>query len=142
MTRKTSKRTSKKSALPTAGGIPEGMKQMGGGYANTWKPENEGDTIHGPVTAAVKTVEFDQRRKVKGKWVNEKVERRVCEVTNTEDDQRYAVWESAALAALFDELAEAGDDAIGTVVFLRFDGLGKKKAGQNAPKLFTVAMAA
>ncbi len=143
MTRKTSKRTSNATAaIPPSQGVPEGMKQMGGGYAPTWKPESEGDTLHGPVSDAVKIVEFKQKRKVKGKMVEETVERRVMEVTNNDDQQRYAVWESAALTALFDEIDALGDDAIGTLVYLRYDGLGKKKAGQNPPKLFTVAMAA
>ncbi len=142
MTRKTSKKTASRKALPQSNDVPKGMKQMGGGYAPTWRPENEGDTITGPVSDPVKTVEFEQRRKVKGKWETEKVERRVCEVTNSDDGQRYAVWESAALVELFDALVELGDDAVGTEVYICFTGLGKKKAGQNAPKLFTVAMAA
>lgn len=134
--------TRKAAALPQSSNIPKGMKQMGGGYAPTWKPEKEGESLHGLVSAPVKTVEFQQRRKVKGKFVEETVERRVCEVTNKADSKRYAVWESAALVELFDSLALLEDKAVGTEIFVQFDGLGKKKAGQNAPKLFTVAMAA
>lgn len=117
-------------ALPQSEGIPEGMKQMGGGYAPTWKPEKPGEELHGTVTSGVRDVEFKQGRKV--------VQRRVMEVTTNETAERFAVWESAALGELFDDIAERGE---GVEVYLRFDGLGKKKAGQNPPKLFTVATA-
>ena len=135
MTKK--KTTAKK--LPTAGDIPAGMKQLGGGYAPTWKPEKAGDSIHGTVTSEVRTVEFTNRKKVKGKMVDEVTERRVMEVTTIDTEQRYAVWESAALVELFDEVAGTGT---GANVYIRFDGLGEAKKGQNAPKLFTVALAA
>jgi len=135
--KKTSNRKPAKAAapanLPDSTDIPEGMKQMGGGYAPTWKPEEIGESIHGNVTSGVREVEFKQGRKV--------VQRRVMELTTLETEQRFAVWESAALGSLFDEIAEAGEEAIGIEVYLRFDGLGKKKAGQNPPKLFTVAIA-
>ncbi|GAG29262.1 unnamed protein product, partial [marine sediment metagenome] len=78
----------------------------------------------------VREVEFKQGRKV--------VQRRVCEVTAEDTGKRYSVWESAALGTFIDHVAKEG---IGDIVFLRFDGLGKAKTGQNAPKLFTVAIA-
>ena len=134
------KKTSKASAsasLPEGNDIPEGMTRIGSGNAPTWKPE-VGDSLHGKVTDGVKVVEFTNKRKVKGKMVEETVERRVFEVTD-EDGNRHAVWESAALVELFDQVAKHGPDL---VVYLRFDGYGKKKPGQNAPKLFTVAVAA
>lgn len=119
-------------ALPQSANIPEGMKQMGGGYAPTWKPEEIGDALHGAISGIPREVEFKQGRKT--------VQRRVMEITDMEG-ARHAVWESAALGALFDEMTELGEDAEGTEVYLHFDGLGKKKAGQNPPKLFTVATA-
>ena len=140
--KKTSKRTSKKtsaaksaaasaSSLPQSSNIPKGMKQMGGGYAPTWKPEDIGESIHGTVTSEVKMVPMKIGRK--------QVERRVMELTaiNGSGD-RWAVWESAALGELFDTITERGE---GVEVFLQYDGLGRKKAGQNPPKLFTVAIA-
>ena len=131
MAKKTSKRKSKPAtALPQSQDIPEGFKQLGGGYAATWKPENVGDSLMGTVSASVREVELTIGRK--------KTERRCFEVT-TEDGERFTVWESAALGELFDQVSEAGE---GVGVYLRFDGLGKKKAGQNPPKLFTVALAA
>lgn len=133
------KKTTRKASasLPQGNDIPAGMQRIGSGNAPTWKPE-VGDSLHGTVTDAVKVVEFEQRRKVGGKMTTEKVERRVFEVTDEAGD-RHAVWESAALAELFDQVVEHG---VGLTVYLRFDGLGKKKPGQNAPKLFTVAVAA
>jgi len=119
--------------LPQSNDIPEGMKQMGGGYAPSWKPEEVGESVHAAVTDKVREVEMKIGRK--------QVTRRVVEVTTLDGDNRWAIWESAALGDLFDDLAEM-EDPIGTEVYLRFDGLGKKKAGQNPPKLFTVAMAA
>lgn len=135
-TKKTSNRkpASASASLPQSQDIPEGMRQLGGGYAQTWKPEEPGESIHGTVTGAVREVEFKQGRKT--------VQRRVMELTSLDGENRFAVWESAALGALFDELSDMGVDSVGQQVYLRFDGLGKKKAGQNPPKLFTVALAA
>lgn len=140
---KAAKKTAKKSAsrkasasasasanLPQSDKIPEGMKQVGGGYAPTWKPTEPGEVLHGIVSDQVRTVEIKQGRK--------KDERRVFELTDNATGDRYAVWESAALGDLFDIVTERG---VGTEVFIQFDGLGKKKAGQNPPKLFTVAVA-
>lgn len=118
-------------ALPQGEGIPEGMKQIGGGYAATWAPEI-GDSLHGRTTSPVKTVEMTIGRK--------KQERRCVEITDDETGNRATVWESAALGDLFDTLVDSGE---GTEVYIRFDGLGKaRKAGQNPPKLYTVATAA
>lgn len=127
----TKKKSAKAKALPASADIPAGMKQIGGGYAPTWEPK-EGDTLHGPTTSEVKTVEMTIGRK--------KQERRCVEITDSDSGNRVTLWESAALAELFDALADAGQ---GTVVYIRFDGLGKaRKAGQNPPKLFTAAIAA
>jgi len=129
--KKTTRKSNPAPALPAADGIPEGMKQIGGGYADTWNPE-PGDSIHGPTTSPVKEVEMTIGRR--------KQTRRCVEVTDEESGQRVTVWESAALAELFDTLTESGE---GAVVYIRFRGLGTaKKAGQNPPKLFDAAVAA
>jgi len=120
-------------SLPQSANIPEGMKQMGGGYAPTWSPTEEGDSIHGFVSAAPKMLILNKGKK------NEN-ETRVMEVTDMEGD-RHAVWDSAVLTSLFDLIEEYGADGIGTEIFIEYNGLGKKKAGQNAAKLFTVAIA-
>ena len=138
-TKKASKKVSKKTtakasatadALPESESVPEGFEAIGGGYAPTWKPEDM-RVLHGPVTGGVREVEMTIGRK--------KQTRRCMEVTSQKSGERYTVWESAALGALFDQITETGE---GPKVFLRFDGLGKKKPGQNPPKLFTVAIKA
>ena len=131
--KKVSKKASAKAAavaLPESESVPEGFEAIGGGYAPTWKPEDM-RVLHGPVTGGVREVEMTIGRK--------KQTRRCMEVTSQKSGERYTVWESAALGALFDQITETGE---GPKVFLRFDGLGKKKPGQNPPKLFTVAIKA
>ena len=115
-------------SMPAASSVPEGFKKLGGGYAETWQPEI-GDSLTGIVTSPIKIVPLKQGRKT--------TDRRCMEVTVDGTETRYTIWESATLVNLFDDL---GDNAEGSRVYLRFDGLGKKKAGQNAPKLFTVAI--
>lgn len=128
--KKSTRKPASATALPQGNDIPEGFKQVGGGYAPTWKPET-GESLKG-VATSVKEVEMTIGRK--------KQTRRCVEVTDTDTGKRFAIWESAALGDWFDQLAESGE---GTEVFIRFDGLGKaKKAGQNPPKLFTAAVAA
>lgn len=134
-TKKTSNRkpaTASTIALPSSANVPEGFKQLGGGYAATWKPEDIGDQLQGVISGLPREVEFRQGRKT--------VQRNVMEVTDDEGT-RHAVWQSAALGALFDQVTDMGESAIGQGVFLQYDGLGRKKAGQNPPKLFTVALA-
>ncbi len=118
-------------ALPEGGDIPEGFEQIGAGYAPTWKPEEHGKLLHGKVTGGVRDVELTIGRK--------KQNRRCMEVTRKKSGERFTLWESAALGELFDQIADTGE---GPEVYVRFDGYGKKKAGQNAPKLFTVAIKA
>jgi hypothetical protein len=138
--KKTSKKTASKkqapaqataTALPQSADIPQGMKQMGGGYAASWKPEVIGESLHGQISSIPKTVTMKIGRK--------EVERGVVDVTDMEGN-RHALWASAALSDLFEELNSMEDDVIGVEIFVRYDGLGKKKAGQNPPKLFTVAV--
>jgi hypothetical protein len=134
---KTAKKTARKkapakaaaTALPKAEPIPEGFEQIGGGYATTWKPEEHGKLLHGKVTGGVREVEMTIGRK--------KQTRRCMEVTQKKSGERYTLWESAALGELFDTIVDTGE---GPEVYVRFDGYGKKKAGQNPPKLFTVAI--
>jgi hypothetical protein len=129
--KKVSKKTTAKAdaaALPSSEPIPEGFEQLGGGYAPSWKPE-EKKVLHGKVTGGVREVEMTIGRK--------KQTRRCMEVTSKKSGERFTVWESAALGELFDQIVTDGE---GAEVFLRFEGYGKKKPGQNPPKLFTVAI--
>jgi len=129
--RKAVKKKNNVAALPQADNIPAGMKQMGGGYAPTWTPVEIGDSIHGIVSAMPKELTLNKGTK------KENITR-VMEVTNMEGE-RFAVWDSAVLATLFDTVEEYGE--VGQEVYIEYTGLGKKKPGQNPPKLFTVAMA-
>lgn len=119
-------------SLPQSADIPSGMKQMGGGYAPTWTPVEIGDSIHGVVSDLPKELTLNKGTK------KENVTR-VMEVTDMEGE-RFAVWDSAVLASLFDEIEGLDDAAIGVEIYIKYDGLGKKKPGQNPPKLFTVAI--
>jgi len=118
-------------SLPQSQDIPKGMKAIGSGYAPSWDVDKL-PTLHGTVSSEIKTVPLKQGRKT--------TDRRCVEVTSKVDQQKHTVWESATLAELFDQLIARGKKVIGTEVWMHFDGFGKKKAGQNAPKLFTVAI--
>lgn len=112
----------RKKALPKQTAIPAGMTAIE--HAESWNPENEGDSIHFRTNAPIKTVPFNDGP------------RRVVEVT-TMDGKVLALWENAALRKLFETIDAQGP---GGEYFVRYDGLGEAKLpGQSAPKLFTVA---
>lgn len=127
-TAKAKDQTATASALPESEAIPEGFKKLGGDYAPAWIPE-ERPVLHGRVTGEVRVVEFKTGRKKK--------ERRCMEVTAKKSGEAFTVWESAALGDLFDTVADKGP---GMEVYLKFDGYGTAKPGQNAPKLFQVGI--
>lgn len=127
MTKKTAKAKTAKASAPQ---LPKGFTQIGGGYADSWIPEDQ-PTLQGTVTGEVKEVEMTIGRK--------KTTRRCLEFFDNESQMSFTIWESAALGHFFDHVANEGP---GGEYFIRYDGLGKAKKGQNAPKLFTVAAAA
>lgn len=116
-------------SLPKADAIPEGMTRIGKSYAPSWDVEAMG-ILAGKVTDIVREVTIP----AKGK--RPEATRRVFEVTTVEGE-RFTVWESASLSEFFDAVADKGE---GAEVWIRYDGLGKKKPGQNPPKLFTPAI--
>lgn len=126
----TKKKANRKPATATAKQLPKGYTQIGGGYADSWIPEDQ-PVLQGTVTGEVKEVEMTIGRK--------KTTRRCLEFTDAESQMVFTIWESAALGHFFDHVQEEGP---GGEYFIRYDGLGKAKKGQNAPKLFTVAAAA
>ena len=101
--------------------LPKGFEAIGG-FGKTWPDENTkpGEAIQGVVT------EYHEKIKtVHGLTDNLKLE--------TEDGEVFTVWNSAGLRSLFE------DDYVDVAVFIRYDGMGKKQKGKNAPRLYTVA---
>ncbi len=106
----------------TKAGLPKGFTAIGG-FGKTWPDDKTkpGEAIRGVV------VEYHENIKTQhGITANLKLE--------TKDGEIYTVWQSAALGILFDE------DYTDVEIWLRFDGMGKKKGKKNAPKLFTLAV--
>ncbi len=101
--------------------VPKGFKQIDS-MAPTWDVDEMPELIG--TWGKVKEIEVKPTNK------NDDGKRTICNVTQ-DNGKTVAVWKSATLTGLFDE-AEEGDR-----VFIRYDGLGKAKKGQNAPKLFT-----
>lgn len=118
--KKPAKRSVKKTA--SSAGLPKGFRAIDG-MAPTWDYEAEPELIG----------EWGEPKEVEVKR-GKKTETVQCVVVTRDDGKRVTVWKSATLTGLFDE-AEEGDR-----VYIRFDGLGKAKKGQNAPKLFTCAI--
>jgi hypothetical protein len=121
--------TAKATARKSTANAPKGMRMLEGGYAKTWNVD-ELPVLEGEIGAAPKTVTLNQGTK--------KQADRQCVEVRTKDGDRYTVWESAALTALFERLGEKG--AIPCKVWIAFKGYGVAKKGQNAPKLFDVAI--
>lgn len=109
--------------------VPKGMKVLDGGYAKTWNVE-ELPTLEGTVSAPPKEVTLNAGTK--------KETKRQCVEVKTKDGDRYTLWESAALGALFERLSVEKD--LPLRVWVAFKGFGTAKKGQNAPKLFDVAI--
>ncbi len=107
----------------SSGNVPKGMKAINSSFAPTWDPEARKEL----------TGTFGPIKEVPLKQGNKTVDRRCVEFT-THDGERFTIWESAGLKVMFDDVKP------GTEVYIRFDGYGQAKKGQNAPKLFTVGV--
>ena len=113
------KKTAKRAA--TKATLPKGFEPIGG-FGLSWPNDDTkiGEAIQGEVT--------DYKYDIKtqhGKTDNMTIE--------TKEGTVFTVWNSAGMKQFFDE------DYTGIQVWLRFDGLGKKKGKRNPPKLFTTA---
>lgn len=118
MARKKTKKAPRKGAIAS---LPKGFEAIGG-FGQSWPNEDTkiGEAIQGEV------VDYKYDIKTQhGKTDNMTVE--------TKDGTVYTVWNSAGLKQFFDE------DYTGVQVWLRFDGLGKKKGKRNPAKLFKTA---
>lgn len=109
--------------------VPRGMRVLEGGYAKTWNVD-ELPVLEGEVREVPKTVTLNKGTK--------KETERQCVEVHTKGGERYTLWESAALGALFERLGVAKDLPLN--IWVAFKGLGVAKRGQNAPKLFDVAI--
>ncbi len=115
------KRKSKASKTAT---LPEGFTPIGG-FGVSWPGEDtkKGEMIRGIVTGYDEVIVTRNNKKTEVQ--NLKLE--------AGDGSIYTVWASAGNRALFDE------DYTDVEVAIRYDGLGRKKRGQNPPRLFTIA---
>lgn len=121
MTKKAAKKAAPRKAVKVAA-LPKGFTAIGG-FGKTWPEDNTkiGEAIRGTVA------EYHENIKTQhGVTANLKLETKSGEV--------YTVWSSAALSILFDE------DYTDVEVWIRYDGLGKKKPGKNQAKLYTLAI--
>jgi len=124
----TRKKTATKKQAPAQAVLPKGFTSIGG-FGQSWPQEEtkKGEAVQGTV------IEYDSIKVVRkrgGKNVTETVHNLKLE---TKDGTVITLWESATLKSLFAE------DYTDVEIWVRYDGLGKKKRGQNPAKLFTLA---
>ena len=117
------KRKTKKKGKVTR--LPKGFEAISG-FGQAWPGDNAtvGDMLTGEIT------EFDEFETGKGK------NKRTVQTMKVEDsDGRvHTLYESSGLRALF-EYEE------GTKIAVIFDGMGRAKRGQNAPRLYRLGVA-
>lgn len=123
------KRNSNSNRKASQAQVPKGMRVLEGGYAEQWDVEAR-PVLEGQVHSVPKSVTLNKGTK--------KETERQCVEVHTKDGKRYTLWESAALTALFDRLSVEKDFPLD--IWVAYRGLGVAKKGQNAPKLFDVAI--
>lgn len=108
----------------SASKLPKGFTAISGS-SDSWPNDNTkpGDSILATIT------EYDSIKVKRGRKL-EDVELMRCEAS---DGRKVTLWKSAGLAPLF-EYEE------GTEFYAEFNGMGKAKKGQNAPRLYTLAV--
>lgn len=120
------KKKGKKAApAKAASKLPKGFTAIGG-LSSSWPNDTTkpGEVIVGTI------VSFDEKKVQRGKR-KEKV--KLLELETTEG-KKLTLWQSAGLSPLFDLPA-------GTRVRLEYLGMGVAKPGQNAPRLYALAVA-
>lgn len=120
---KKSKRKVKAKAKVSTTQLPKGYESIGG-FGKSWPNEDTevGELLEGTI------IEFDEVDVKRGKRTDT-VQTLKLETV----DGVFTIWESSGTRALF-EYEE------GTKVAIIFDGYGKAKRGQNAPKLFRIGV--
>lgn len=127
--RNKSRKAIRSSSSRNAPQVPKGMRVLEGGYAQQWDVESM-PVLEGQVRSVPKSV-------ILNKGTKKETERQCVEVHAT-NGERYTLWESAALTALFERLSVEKD--LPLEIWVAYRGLGVAKKGQNAPKLFDVAI--
>ena len=115
---------SKKQSAASKATLPKGFEAIQRG-SESWPND---DTVIGEMIQG-KILEFDSVTVKRGKKTEE-VE--MCRV-ETKDKKTYTLWRSAGLAPLFDYEE-------GTEFAIIYDGYGKAKKGQNAPRLYRIGV--
>ena len=107
----------------TVAQLPKGFTAIESGFSKSWPDDTKpGEAIQGIVTG------YRDVKLPKNKGGNTQIM-----AIELNDGTTVSVWKSTVLEPLFDE------DYEGIKVWIRFDGFGKKKSGQNPAKLFTFA---
>lgn len=103
--------------------VPAGLKvKVTAQLPESWEPK-EGDVLTGIVTS-VQEVEQQGKEGL-----------RLTHVMHVKTEKALiGLWESATLKPLFKAIGE------GQRVWVRYEGLGEKKAGRDAPKLYTAGV--
>ncbi len=123
------KKTTRRKTAAKPAALPKGFTAIGG-FGKTFPdlndPKKSTDTKPGEAITGVVTGYRENIKTQHGTTSNMSIE--------TKDGENFTVWESAGLAILFEE------DYTDVEIWLRFDGLGRKKGKKNPPKLFTLAV--
>jgi hypothetical protein len=109
--------------------VPKGMRILEGGFAQQWNQETM-PVLEGEVRAVPKVVTLNKGTK--------KEKETECVEVHTKGGDRYSLWSSATLTPLFEHLSVEKD--LPLRIWVAYRGLGVAKKGQNAPKLFDVAI--
>ena len=119
--RKTTRRKAPRKG--TVATLPKGFTAIQSGFGRSWPDDTKiGEAITGIVTG-YRDVKLPK---------NKGGDTQTMQIEQA-DGTTLDVWKSAVLEPFFKE------DYEGIEVWIRFDGLGKKKRGQNPAKLFTFA---
>lgn len=116
------------------GAVPEGFKEVDNSLAGFWKPEEKGQSLQGAVSHMIET------KGAEGK-PNKFYAVRITDPSKTHG----VVSEDKAIEVEQGDLVGVGGAILlsfltgreGQEVFLVYKGMGAKKAGKNAPRLFT-----
>ena len=123
--KKATKRSAPRARSGKAAGLPEGYTAIGG-FTPFWQPKKAGDTLEGV---------FGERREIAKKKVRKGEKKTQTIATITQDDgTAFSIGESAMLRPLFENASD------GDRVYIEFQGMGKKKPGQNAPRLYKLGI--